>query len=163
MRLLRSADHTASRLVKSNRRVHRVRRDPNSFLLNKFCVLRDLCGYFPAGRDAARACLAVTALCLSIGCGASPITAPRIEDAIAPTFANLVSLHVNALGLPPMAPAHLEVIASCRRISAGGGAGAGEWECNLRWLGPDRQTLRDRYDVVVATDGCYTATVQGES
>lgn len=33
----------------------------------------------------------------------------------------------------------------------------------LIWRSPDRQTLRDTYDLLVATDGCYTATVTGES
>jgi hypothetical protein len=33
--------------------------------------------------------------------------------------------------------------------------------CTLSWYGPNRETLRDRYDVAVGTDGCYTATVDG--
>jgi hypothetical protein len=55
------------------------------------------------------------------------------------------------------------VMASCRRMADGTPAGAGEWECSLRWLGPEKQTLRDKYELVVTTDGCYTATVAGES
>ena len=33
----------------------------------------------------------------------------------------------------------------------------------LVWQGPDRRTLRDTFDVFVNTDGCYTATVEGEA
>ena len=52
--------------------------------------------------------------------------------------------------------------ASCRRL-AGSGAGSGEWVCTLEWRSPQRQTLRDTYDLFVATDGCYTATVSGDT
>jgi hypothetical protein len=31
--------------------------------------------------------------------------------------------------------------------------------CRLAWHIPDRQFLRDTYDLSVTTDGCYTATV----
>jgi hypothetical protein len=33
----------------------------------------------------------------------------------------------------------------------------------LLWRSPQRQTLSDTYDLFVATDGCYTATVSGDS
>jgi hypothetical protein len=103
---------------------------------------------------------AVTAA--AAGCGASPITPVRIERAVAPTFANLVHTQVSWLGLEPMAPSEFEVTAACHR-SLGGSTGAGEWICTISWKGPDRQKLRDTYDLVVTTDGCYAATVEGES
>jgi hypothetical protein len=96
------------------------------------------------------------------GCGSSPITPPRIEEAIAHTFANLVQIQVSWLGLPAMAASDFDVTASCKKLS-GGTAGSGEWLCTLVWKGPERQTLRDAYDLFVATDGCYMATVAGES
>jgi ABC-2 type transport system permease protein len=96
------------------------------------------------------------------GCGPSVITADRIERAIEPTFANLVEVQVAWLQIPPMAASDVEATASCRRRVAGSDAGSGDWVCRLRWLGPDRQALRDTFDVVVATDGCYTATAEGE-
>jgi hypothetical protein len=46
---------------------------------------------------------------------------------------------------------------------AGSNAGAGSWECRLVWQSPDHQTQHDRYDLSVATDGCYTATATGEN
>jgi hypothetical protein len=95
-------------------------------------------------------------------CGSSAITAERVERAMESTFANLVSVQITRLGIPAMTPAEFEVIASCRKLAAGGDAGAGEWMCRLRWLSPDRQTLRDSFDLVVTTDGCYTATAEGE-
>jgi hypothetical protein len=95
------------------------------------------------------------------GCGPSPITSARIEGAIAPTFANLVQLQVTQLGLPPKAASAFGVRANCRKL-AGGTSGAGDWACTLTWHGAQRQTLSDTYDLFVATDGCYTATVDGE-
>ena len=96
------------------------------------------------------------------GCGQSPITPVRIEGAIEPTFANLVQLQIVSLGLPRMSAPDFGVTASCRKL-AGNTTGAGEWVCNLAWLGPDRQSLRDTYDLFVGTDGCYTATVEGNN
>ena len=96
------------------------------------------------------------------GCGSSPITPARIEGAIAPTFTNLVQLQISWLGIPPMTAKELEVLTSCRKTVAGT-TGSGEWICTMLWKGPDRRSLRDTYDVFVNTDGCYTATVEGES
>jgi hypothetical protein len=78
------------------------------------------------------------------------------------TFANLVSVQVSRLEIPAMTPSEFDVTASCRKQAGGSDAGAGEWMCRLRWLSPDRQTLRDTFDLVVTTDGCYTATAEGE-
>ncbi len=113
----------------------------------------------PADR---RLALIVAAAVALSGCGSSPITPVRIEGAIARTFANLVQVQVSWLGLPPMAPSDSDVAASCQKLS-GGTIGSGEWLCTLVWKGPDRQTLRDAYDLFVATDGCYMALVSGES
>lgn len=101
------------------------------------------------------------------GCSTGPITARRIELAIGPTFANLVQLQVSWMGLPPMTRADVDVTARCRKSAAPGApsehAGSGEWVCTIEWHGPGRRPLRDVYDVVVSTDGCYSATVEGES
>ena len=96
------------------------------------------------------------------GCGASPITADRIERAIAPTFANLMHTQVSWLGLAPVAAASFEVSATCRK-TVGAHGGSGEWICTLRWISPQRQPLRGVYDLFVTPDGCYAATVEGES
>jgi hypothetical protein len=96
-------------------------------------------------------------------CGHSPITSSRIETAIQTTFANLVELQVSRLGLPPMPAPDFAVTAICRKQPSGADAGAGEWACTLVWQGPDRRTLRDTYDLTVGTDGCFAASVSGES
>ena len=41
--------------------------------------------------------------------------------------------------------------------------GAGEWVCTVIWMGPQGQSVRDAYDLFVATDGCYMASLAGES
>ena len=109
-----------------------------------------------------RAALLVTTTIAMLGCGPSPITPVRIEAAIEATFANLVHHQVSMLGLPSLPASDVGVTASCRKL-AGNTAGTGDWVCNLVWLGPDRQTLRDAYDLFVATDGCYTATIEGNN
>ena len=110
---------------------------------------------------------AAAAMVIAHGCGGSPITAQRIERAIAPTFANLVHLQVPSMGLPAMAPAEFAATASCRKVGAPGAAsthsGSGDWICTIQWRGPGQRPLRDVYDLFVMTDGCYTATVEGES
>ena len=113
-----------------------------------------------------RCALAAVAAVTACSCGSSPITPARIEGAIAPTFANLVHVQVLRLGLPPVDASEFAVKASCRKTGAGSttaGAGSGEWMCTLRWKGPERQTLRDVYDLTVTPDGCYTASVEGEN
>jgi hypothetical protein len=113
-----------------------------------------------------RCALAMVACVSSCACGASPITSARLEAAIASTFANLVHVQVSWLGLPPVPPSELAVKASCRKpgveSNLGSYSGSGEWLCTLRWRGPERQSLRDNYDLFVTPDGCYTATAEGE-
>ena len=112
------------------------------------------------GLRGALAAVTTVAMC---GCGPSPITSARIDKAIEPTFANLVRIQLSRLGLPHTAASDIKVTASCRKAVEGNGSGgAGDWVCTLVWHGPRRETLRDTYDLSVATDGCYTATVDGE-
>ena len=99
-------------------------------------------------------------------CGSSPIDSARIEAAIASTFANLVHVQMAWIGLPPLPASEFAVKASCRKPGAdsnrGSYSGSGEWICTLRWRGPERQGLRDNYELFVTPDGCYTATAEGE-
>ena len=108
------------------------------------------------------ACVAAMAVAAT-GCGSSPITSIRIDAAIQSTFANLVELQLSRLGLPPMAASDFAVTAICHKQAAGSNEGSGEWVCTLVWRGPGRRALHDTYDLFVGTDGCYTATVSGES
>ena len=111
-----------------------------------------------------RGALAAIMTVVVFGCGPSPITSGRIERAIAPTFGNLIHVQLSWLGQPPVAGSDIKVTASCRKLGVASGAdGAGEWVCTLVWRAANRGTLHDTYDLLVATDGCYTATVAGES
>jgi hypothetical protein len=109
-----------------------------------------------------RRLFAIVTAVAALACGTSPITSPRIAGAIAPTFANLVQVQVSRLGMPPMAASDFAVAASCRRLVTGSNSGAGDWACTLVWHGPHHQALTDTYDVNVSSDGCYTATIEGE-
>src|SRR5262245_23459588 len=105
----------------------------------------------------ARVTLAVAAAAALSGCWASPIRATRLEAALSTTFANLVVIQVSQMGLAPMTAADFYVNPTCTRLARDSETGSGEWNCTLVWLGPDRQTLRDAYDLSVTPDGCYTA------
>lgn len=111
----------------------------------------------------ARAALIVAAAVATSSCASySPITPPRIEEAIARTFANLVETQVSWVGLPPMTAAEVSAAAQCVKLPAGG-TGSGEWVCTVIWQGPQGQSVRDAYDLFVATDGCFMASLSGES
>jgi ABC-2 type transport system permease protein len=92
------------------------------------------------------------------------VTAGRLEDAFAPTFANLVHLQRSILKLPEIDRAVLRAAAQCQKVGATGrdARGAGDWTCTVLWSSPgQRIPLRDAYDLSVASDGCYTATADG--
>jgi hypothetical protein len=110
-----------------------------------------------------RAVLAIAVVLTLSGCSSySPITPARLEKAIASTFANLVETQVSWVGLPRMTAAEVSAAARCLKLP-NGGAGAGEWVCTVIWMGPQGQSVRDAYDLFVATDGCYMASLAGES
>ena len=110
-----------------------------------------------------RAVTAVAVALIASGCSNySPITQARIEEAVALTFANLVETQVSWMGLPRMTSAEVSASARCLKLPTGGG-GAGEWVCTVIWMGPQGQSVRDAYDLFVATDGCYMASLAGES
>jgi hypothetical protein len=116
-----------------------------------------------AARLLVRAVTAGVAAVVVGGCSSySPITADRIEKAIASTFSNLVETQVSWVGLPPLTASEVAASANCLKLPTGG-TGAGEWVCTVIWMGPEGQSVRDAYDLFVATDGCYMASLAGES
>jgi hypothetical protein len=109
---------------------------------------------FPVGRTFSAL---IAAACFA-ACGPSAVTRTRVEHAVAATFANLVGVQLARMGLGPVPGIH--AAATCHRITAGReDAGTGEWACTLTWYGPNRTPLVDTYEVAVAADGCYTASV----
>ncbi|HEY3819699.1 MAG TPA: hypothetical protein VGL81_21170 [Polyangiaceae bacterium] len=98
------------------------------------------------------------------GCGPNGITARRIEHALAPTFANLIQTQESLLGLTGLDVAALRASATCHRIGPGNdNRGAGDWLCTIEWFPPGRRApWLDKYELSVTTDGCYTATADGE-
>jgi hypothetical protein len=105
----------------------------------------------------------IVAVAAVLACAPSPITATRIEQAMATTFRNLVIVQVSRLGLPHMAAEDFIVKANCRRVPAERIDGAGDWVCAVDWRAAGRQAQRDIYDLFVATDGCYTASIEGDN
>jgi hypothetical protein len=94
---------------------------------------------------------------------AGGVTGRRIEDAVAPTFANLIRLQRSILGMPTVDVAALRASADCHKVGAPRDTrGAGDWTCTLLWLTPgQRAPAHDTYDVTVTADGCYAATADG--
>lgn len=120
-------------------------------------------GCTEATRLILRAIPAVAAALVVSGCSSySPITPDRMEKAIASTFANLVETQVSWVGLAPLTATEVGASAHCLKLPTGG-VGAGEWVCTLIWMGPQGQSVRDAYDLFVGTDGCYMASLSGES
>jgi hypothetical protein len=110
-----------------------------------------------------RAIPAVAAILLVSGCSSySPITKARIETVFAFTFSNLVETQVSSLELPRLTASEVAASANCLKLPTGG-TGSGEWVCTVIWMGPNGQSVRDAYDLFVGTDGCYMASLAGES
>jgi hypothetical protein len=111
-------------------------------------------------------CAAVFAGALLVGataCGSTGITAKRVDDSIAPTFANLYVLQQaqsgNTVGVSTLHPA-----ATCARgDQSTPDRGAGEdWICQLQWDRPGSAgPIVATYSVHVRTNGCYTAEGDG--
>jgi ABC-2 type transport system permease protein len=92
------------------------------------------------------------------------VTAGRIEDALAPTFVNLVHLQRSILKLPEIDRSVLRASAQCQKVGVRTteARGAGDWTCTVLWSSPgQRIPQRDTYDLSVTADGCYTATADG--
>jgi hypothetical protein len=98
------------------------------------------------------------------GCRATGITATRLERALAPTFANLIETQESMLGRPALDVPSLRASASCHRTGPGlATRGAGDWQCTVAWFAPGRRgPWFDSYELSVTTDGCFTATADGE-
>jgi len=91
------------------------------------------------------------------------VTGRKLEEAVAPTFANLIHLQRSILKLPAADASALRASAQCRKVGTERNAGgAGDWTCTVSWVTPGQRTpLQDTYDVSVTADGCYTATADG--
>jgi len=107
----------------------------------------------------------ITVALVVSGCGSKGVTAKRLENGVAPTFANLVHVQQPMLGGPPVDAAALRSSASCQKVSVAGATdteGGGSWRCTITWFIPGHPVpVRDTYDLAVTMDGCYTATADG--
>ena len=108
--------------------------------------------------------VALLGLALS-GCGSSTgLTAPRLQDSLGRTFANLYMYQQREQGNPAPSAASLKTSASCEK----GGTitvpqdGSGVWLCSVTYLvaGPGYPVVA-KYNVDVQTDGCYAADGDG--
>jgi len=87
----------------------------------------------------AGASLAATMVLLS-GCGSGGVTAPRIEDALAPTFANLIQLQRSILGLPDVDASAFARPATCHKLGQGKDvSGGGQLDVHHRLVSPGPQ------------------------
>jgi hypothetical protein len=109
----------------------------------------------------------IFAMCILLhGCGPRGVTAPRLEAALAVTFANLIDAQETVLRLPPVDVPALKASATCHKVGLAErdreGTGAGSYVCTISWYAPARRApLHETYDVSVTTDACFTATNEG--
>lgn len=93
------------------------------------------------------------------------VTPARLEEAFAPTFANLVRTQRARLKLPDLDRVVLEATAQCQKVGVTAGRdarGGGDWTCTVLWTTPGKRVpLHDTYELSVTPDGCYTATAEG--
>ena len=103
------------------------------------------------------------AVLLGGGCGSKGVTAKKLENAVAPTFANLIHVQEATLGGAPVEAPSLRASASCQKVVPGSDPqGGGSWRCTITWFIPGHPApVRDTYDLAVTMDGCYTATADG--
>jgi hypothetical protein len=94
------------------------------------------------------------------GCGRPDVTRPRLEAAIAPTFANLYVQQAAILGHPGVTVATTHARASCDK---GGpkvpdvGPGA-DWICQISWNDQTRAKQDGKFEVQARSNSCYTAS-----
>ncbi len=105
----------------------------------------------------AAGCLASVAL--FAGCGTTDITKTRVENAIAPTFANLYVQQATILGHPGVTVASTAASANCDRGGpkvADKGPGA-DWICMIHFI-DDTHTAQDgKFELQIKANSCYTA------
>lgn len=103
---------------------------------------------------------AVIALVAAIaGCGPVDVTRPRLEAAIAPTFANLYVQQAQILGHPGVTTTSVSATASCDRGGpkvADEGPGA-DWICMIHFTDDTRTQQDGKFEVQVKSNSCYTA------
>ncbi|HZQ84025.1 MAG TPA: hypothetical protein VFA83_04265 [Acidimicrobiales bacterium] len=99
---------------------------------------------------------AVTALSMG-GCGAASVTQARVENSVAPAFAQLYAQQQRLLGKGAVPGA--QASADCHRSTRGSGnTGAGDdWVCQLLLQVGGQPSGVYTYDLNVKANGCYTA------
>lgn len=114
-------------------------------------------------RATARTGLAIglaSALGLALaGCGPVDVTRPRLEAALAPTFANLYVRQAQILGHPGVTIGSVAAQASCDRGGpkvADEGPGA-DWICIVHFVDDTGAAQDGKFEVQVKSNSCYTA------
>lgn len=112
------------------------------------------------GRREAAVAGVLVATVLTAGCATSAIRADRVTGAVRGTFTRLVIDQQALLGHPGLGPDWVSPRVDCRRHSAGAGdRGAGDdWECQVSWRTADGSEHETVYEVMVRTNGCFTAS-----
>jgi hypothetical protein len=106
---------------------------------------------------AATACLA--SIALLAGCGTTDVTKARLENAVAPTFANLYVQQAAILGHAGVTVASTAASASCDRGGpnvADNGPGA-DWICVIHFTDDTRTAQDGKFELQVKSNSCYTA------
>jgi len=113
----------------------------------------------PTLRILGAAAIGVASVLLLAGCGSTDVTKARLENAVAPTFANLYVQQAEILGHTGVTVATAAASASCDRGGpnvADKGPGA-DWICIIHFTDDTHIAQDGKFEVQVKSNSCYTA------
>ncbi|MCW2666480.1 MAG: hypothetical protein JWN57_1442 [Frankiales bacterium] len=103
--------------------------------------------------------LALAAAASLSGCGGTGVTRPRLESALAATFANLYVQQAGILGYSGVSVAQIAASAACdkggpRVADAGPGA---DWICLVTFTDHKQGTHQGKFEVQAKSNACFVA------
>jgi hypothetical protein len=106
-----------------------------------------------------RTAIALLGLVALSGCRTQDVTKARLEQSLAPTFANLYAQRAAILGETGVTPAGVAPSADCDRGGpkvADVGPGA-DWICMVHWRDQTGQAQEGKFELQARSNACWTA------
>lgn len=103
---------------------------------------------------------ALTGAALLVSCGTTDVTRARVENALAPTFANLYVQQAAILGHPGVTVGSTAATATCDRGGpkvADEGPGA-DWICMIHFTDETGTAQDGKFELQIKANSCYAAT-----
>ncbi|MDF9814228.1 hypothetical protein [Streptomyces sp. SPB162] len=103
--------------------------------------------------------VAAAAIAATTAAGSPDVTKTRVEQALAPTFANLYVQQSHILGIPGITVAGIDASATCDRGGpkvADVGSGA-DWICKITFHDAHHQVQTGKFELQIKADSTYVA------